>query len=478
MAKIESAQSGGSSGGSAPTQTCPNCQGEILTQAEGRASLNISQYLQRFGDIVVSILDTITGRPKKVSVKTALKECGACKGKSTLSDPTNDPAKNAQAGQAALAASSQIQQAESKMGPIGGNEYKIVSGSVLHEIGLGFNDTQAYEVHQDAAPRRWGIAGPGDKGADPQYSLRATKGGTTNLVVGKSVPSSPGGHYIIKCSNKFGILTGALGLDITTGGPVNINGGITKITGPQVTIGASSAGGSGGLALEGDVITGTAKSVEWALQGDGHHLVVGSSSTTGNHTVGGMVYGENGAFVKLATTSKNEQSKISSTSNIYGGPSFWGGQNTKCTEAALKELLAFVTVNTTDPSHVAEVGPTSTRYTNTLKDNMSNVAYSARPVELCQTGYALLGEVQIPVYNFPHIHAVHDQTHKHSYKGLNADLYDDDKQLRAACAGVDSHAPYQSKSDASKGVIAKIFDPISKAFVVAGQKLLQDTFNV
>lgn len=466
--------------------TCPNCGGQILSKTGGRLMFYINMWLQRFPDIAVAIgviLNYLKERAP-ISKTVALNVCGACQNKRTLKDPSDDSAKYAQSASIAQGLAPAIEQEEAKLQPPGGNRYTVIAGHDLLEVGLGINDAPSYRVDRDCAIRNWGLAtstkssttGSGFQTgeANSRYSYISSKGAKANHVQGLNPPASPGGHYIIKCSNKFSVVTGCQGIDITTGGPVTIDGGITRITGPEVTIGTQT----GRLLLEGETINMGAKSIEMAPS-DGHVYTRGTMSCSGNLIVGGHSHLESASVVKLATVGKNDNSKIAASSNVYGGPAFWGGPIYEGIYAALRELLAFVTVNTLHPVHLKEVGPLSFRFPQTLIDNALNIAYVLRPIEFLPTGICIVAYGSSTgihfIWNFPHIHAMPDQPHTHGMRVPDID-YDSEtsQQLRGIhAAGADGPAPLHKKSTSLIDVIVAIWSVINAAWVAAGKAILE-----
>lgn len=169
-------------------------------------------------------------------------KCGACGGKKTLVDVNDDAPKYEQAAIAMDEKSSQIMEAESKLG-LGGSRTTLIQGSEMLFVGLGFNNNKSYEVLNDSA-----IAPSMRGGKIPQQN--ATK---VNAVVGKQSSLAwpqQVGNYIIKCANKFNLLAGSGGIMLASPGPLTISAGMTKIVGPQISIGTSS----GPLTLEGDSV--------------------------------------------------------------------------------------------------------------------------------------------------------------------------------------------------------------------------------
>lgn len=450
---------------------CPNCTGSFLVKYAGRLFSSLTGWIQKTFNIRVSIISTIKNyviERLPVTKRAAFQggQCPVCGSKGTITDPSDDRAKYAQSASIAQGYAKEIEENEAKLGT-GGNEYKIVAGHSVTEVGIGMNDAPSYRVDYDKGYRLKGMADWGKGGIDPKYGP-IPEGGTKNHVQGINPIASPGGQYTIKCSNKFCVLTGALGVEIVTGGPVTIKGGITRITGPEVTIGTQT----GTLGLEGQVVSINGDSIEMGAK-NGQVIVKGSGGYTGNVTVGGHLHAESASVVKLETVGRNEPSKVSASSNLYSGPAFWGGTNTEGLEAALQELLAFVLTHVTNPEMAKHI--VSLRYTDGLLDNEVNLAYMLLPQELVQTGWAVIGPgviagittpLRIPVFNFPHTHAQFDQDHYHETRIPDIECSADDaRELRSKQVGLKSPAPIHKKSTSILDVARSIWEVISLPFI-------------
>lgn len=475
------------SGGQAEV-TCSICGGKIMSNFAGRLFFYINKFLQRFPNIVIPIGVILNYFRERgvIPGTTALTVCGACENKRSVKDPSDDSAKYAQAASIAQSVAPQIAEEEAKMGTTsgnGGNLVEIYAGHVYKKIGLAINTAPSYRVDRDCGYRNWGVA-TADKSttgpngfktgeANSQYSFRLSRGAKCNHVQGLNPPAAPGGTYTIESANSVNIITGAQGFGVTTGGPVTIDGGITRISGPEVSVGGST----GRLLLGGDVINMDAKSIEMAPS-DGHVYTRGTMSCSGNMIVGGHAHAESASIVKLATVGKNDDTKVSSSSNVYGGPAFWGGPVYEGIYASLREMVAHVTTNTTHPILLKEVGPISLRYPQTLLDNTLNMAYTLRPLELVPTGICIGATGVGIVFNFPHIHAMPDQPHSHGYRGPDIDYTSETaQQLRGVhAAGAMGHAPLQKKDTTVIDLFIAIWQVISAAWVAAGKVLLENNY--
>jgi len=204
---------------------CPNCTGTFLVKYAGRVFSSISKFLQKTFNLRVEIPQTIKDyiiERLPVSKRTAFQDgkCPYCEGKGTVTDPSDDRAKYVESAGIAQGYTQEIEENEAKLGT-GGNRYTIIQNHEVKEVGLGMNDVESYRVDYDKGYRHWGLAGWSKGGVNPKYGP-IPRGSKKNHVQGTNPIASPGGQYTIKCSNKFSLLTGALGIELVTGGPITI----------------------------------------------------------------------------------------------------------------------------------------------------------------------------------------------------------------------------------------------------------------
>lgn len=467
---------------------CPFCSGQVLTKNGGRLFSTITGFLQRsFAIRVPTALQSYIQEKTPVSKKSIIKgTCEICNGTGTIADPSDDTEKYKKVKQLAESKAEEIQELESKLAPPCGNRYTIIQGSDLLEVGLGMNDAPSYRVDKDKSIRNKGLIDPSkinSKKGGPQIP----EGGRANHVQGTNPIASPGGHYMIKCSNKFSVLVGAQGIDINTGGPITISGGITRITAPEISIGSQT----GRLALQGDVVDITGKSIEVAPT-DGHLFVKGTISNTGNLMVGGHTHSESVSFTKAECIGKNEITKPAAPSDMYAGPAFWGGVGVEGLTSALKDLAGFVTSKTANPPEAQQI--MSPRFVDGLRDKVLNLTYNSQPWEPKPTGYILPGTAiqimaavcpcnyygpsagpikgvvtsPIPLHNFPHVHALPDSVHTHEVRIPDIDCSADSAQdLRSKQGGVSSNAPLHKTSASSTKSAVSLFQAINSLFVAS-----------
>jgi hypothetical protein len=465
---------------------CPFCTGSVLSKTAGRAFASISGFLQRSFKIrIPTEILTFLQENLPVSKKSLFKEpCEACKGKSSIPDPSDDTDKIAQVQANAKARAEEIIKLENELAPACGNRYTIIQGCDLLEVGLGMNDAAVHRVDKDKGTRAYGLADPG--------KLNTKKGGP--VPQGKeadhvqSWPSlaSPGGHYMIKCSNKFSLVVGAQGVDINSKGPINISGSVTRITAPELTIGTQT----GRLLLEGQVVNINGKSVEVAPS-DGHFFVKGTISNTGNMMCGGHAHMESASVTKLETTGKNEPSKPASAADIVSGPAFWGGMGVEAIQKTLMDTVGLVTSRIANPIEAQQM--VSFRYIYDLRDKILGVVDAVKPWELKPTGVILPGNcvvvgsctyggavvamnpMLVPIYNFPHTHSMPSGSHNHETRVPDIECSADSAQeLRSKQGGVNSNAPLHKTSTSATTMLASLWSAIGVVFAPVWTMLQQE----
>lgn len=350
-------------------------------------------------------------------------KCGICGGKKTIPDVTDDSLKYQKIAQNIDQNAEKIMEAEAKLG-LGGTRTTIIQGSDMLFVGLGFNNNKTYEVLPDA-----GIAPTMRGGKVPQQN-----GMPVNAVVGKqgslAWPQQVG-NFAIKCANKFNLLAGAGGITIATPGPLTISAGITKIIGPQLTIGSST----GPLTLEGDSVNITGRAVSITPAG-GELFVRGNINNTGNITTQGHAHFESVSFTKGSCVSTTKQT-YNSTANVdvtQTQPATWSGF---ALGAALLDLQTYYQMILTDASTSAFRLLSLKEMTN-VADRMTSISKYSMPIESIPTGLILPGTAisingtcpcndggfavgtiagattsPIPLFNFPHTHGLPEMHHKH-----------------------------------------------------------------
>lgn len=486
MAKMDAANSGGGSeggsssgggggGGGQREVECPFCKGEILPKHHGRGHFAITSLLPRFPKIRIPIQEILNlllslVPVSKDSIRKKPESCEACKGKKTVKDPSDDSQKWQQVKSNAQAQADSIAKEESKLSPGCGNRHTIIQGSEIHEVGLSFNDAQAYRVDEQKSVRAWGLLDPSD--ADPEKGGTIPKGGSCNHVQGINSLASPGGHYLLKCANKYSLVAGAQGIDLSTGGPLTINAGVVRFTGPELSIGTKT----GRLVLEGEVVNINGKSVEVAPT-DGHLYVSGTISNKGNYHCGGHTHSESISFCKGETSGRNEPSKPSAPSDCYTGNAWYGGLAFEAISSSLRDIGHFILNRVSNPIEAQQLP--SVRFLFDLNDKVLQIGYNLRPIELHWTGlaYVMYGSSAgiHPIFNFPHQHAMPNMSHNHETRIPDIDCTaETSAQVRGKQGGVSGPAPLAKKTGAAETIKQLLFAAIA-ALVVPPSLALQQT---
>ena len=454
---------------------CPHCSGSMLVKKMGKVLSYITGFFQKCFSIKIptGVLNYIKDHTP-VSKTAALKgPCKSCGGKGTIKDPARIAAPAAEKVKANFQKNAKdITELENKLAPHGGNRYTVIQGSEVLEVGLGFNDAPSYTVIEGAGRRNKALVAHSDlssKGA-PMFF----EGAECNYVQGINSVASPGGHYFIKCSNRFSVAAGTQGIDLTTAGPVTITGGITRISGPEVTIG----GQTGPLSLEGEVVHINGKSVEIATS-DGDLCVRGNISSSSNVRVGGGLHAEHVSFVTADCVGYNSYTDSASMKELGTLGAMWGSAGIKGIIHASLELANHAINIVSEPTDIKNaIGPAAI---NNLIDKIKNIAYQSLPVEVLPTGFILpgtpvtflnlvalagtvgdaagevafgpgeftVGPTPIPLFNFPHTHKLSDQGHSHPIRLPAIDFSaDTSEQLRAKQSKIHMPAPVHTATSA------------------------------
>lgn len=429
-----------------------SCTGTYTMKSEYRPNASVSIGAGKTAPIKVPLPIIL---PKTVQGTQALKKCKKCGGKGQYPDPQDQADLFAQV--ASKAGGSYAEDFAKQAALVdGGNEHRVYAGDVTHEVGLDFNDHPSYVIDPNAGVRMRGIAGP--ENLKQGMAMMVPDVSPANSVRGINPLPTLGGNYFLKCSNKFSLFTGALGVDITTNGPLTIDAGITKITGPEITIGSKD----GPVALAGDVVRIDGRSIE-VTPSDGHLFVKGTMSSSGNLIVGGHAHAESISFCKAECVAKNEISTLSDGPSNIGMSAYWSYY-----EALPASLLDYASVVLSNASDIRRLQAILTpRILKDLIDRAFNLIYVAIPVELKPTGTVVYDGYELIVLNFPHVHRHPDGAHSHDYRTPNITLYDTSEALRAAQSGISSPAPLMKDTSISIKTFIQAIATATQAFAQA-----------
>ena len=317
------------------------------------------------------------------------------------------------------------------------------------EVGLGYNDSQSYQVIEN------GSLTPGGAQIEEEAVMRVSA--KTNAVVGTNPLAIPGGHYTIKCGNKFTVRAGAQGIELNTEGPLIIKAGQTQLVGPEVTIGSSA----GQVLIEGKStsIGGDSISINPGLGGNGQITMNGTVHAVGNMVAqGGAHFEGDVSCISMTMPGKTDRTKHASQDIQTTGAAVW---QSEASSQALKDFIRTRTIRAQDPAGLA----LSPREQQNIAADMKNLMKKSLPVEPVPTGYCIVvggsSSGIHPIFNFPHHHTLGDMVHAHDTKVPNIKITDGCKVVRASAAGKVSRAP----------VMANTSDPGSNIFSQAFQAL-------
>ena len=437
----------------APCPTCGDGKTMIVNLKEKEADLIDSVY-PNVPYVPRSMIQRQPLTPPTMSVTSAfLGGCPDCGGSSTVKD-ASDLTSNIQAAKAiADSAKDIIAQYEAELGPPGGNRTTITLGNDTLQVGLIVNKVKSYKAVEGGV-------------SVPSYVCIADKGSVvgssaSTYVYGTNPLSSPGGNYTLIVSNKMTITVGAQGLNINTFGELNISGGITKITGPQVTVGSST----GQLTLEGKHVQINGATIALCpTEGHNQVLIQGTLGVQSNVVVAGGVHVDGDiSFTSGTCPSKIIRTKFAAAAGQSTGKTVWG---TQAAMQAAKDSSRTIRLLSLDPSLII----TSPRGAKVIMQKMQTIIYASIPLESMVTGYILPGQcvvvgsmgvstnpAPIPIHNVPHLHVIEDGVHTHELEVPNIKLVDDDKEVRNMVRPKQEGVPVPASSEDH----ADLFPPYS-----------------
>lgn len=432
---------------------CPTCGSgkQIINNYKKKEAELFDTAWARVPFVPRSPLTKVDITPKIIDASAAFKggKCPDCGGKKTVPDKS-DLTKNIKAAtEEAHKYKDTMHQHEKALGPPGGNRTTIIAGNETIQVGLQVNKAKSYNVVNDGThvPSKVHI---GEKNAIAGSSK-------SNYVHGTNPLSSPGGNYTLTVSNKMTVVVGAQGLDINTYGPINIAGGITSITGPQITIGSST----GQVSLEGKHLQITGDTIAMVPTGGSNQVMVqGSLGVQANMVCAGGAHIDGDlSFTSASCPSKVSRTKFSSSADKSSDKAVWF-TNGSAMQAG-KDISRTVSLFQTDPSLIM----TTPRGQTLLMDKMKTCAYASAGLESVITALILPGDCNvvgtgnlgypvystnpapIPVYNYVHVHQLHDGAHTHEFEGPNIKLTEDDVACRSLNSGKQDGNPIPAGSE-------------------------------
>jgi len=353
-------------------------------------------------------------RVKPVTEMYDSKKCPTCQGKNFIEDKT-DRSEQIQAAVAeATAAQEEITDLEAQIGSTGGNQHVMVVGDALLEVGLGYNDSPSYTVVKD-----------GSLGTKVSMESKAPMdvGEPVNAVVGTNPLATPGGHYVIKCSNKFTVRAGAQGIELSTEGPLIIKAGQTQFVAPEVTIGSSI----GAVAIEGQSLTingGKSCQINAGSEGSGQITMGGTVSCKANLIAQGGAHVEGDmSCTSMTMPGIYERSEISSQDQQTSGAPAWGND---CAEQGTKDFLRVHQMRSQNPNGFQ----TTPRGKADVSADQKNLLKKSVPFEEKPAGFVIIGSTRYDVFLYPHHHELGDQAHEHEQFVGNINKVRSTEQMR------------------------------------------------
>lgn len=435
------------------TIPCPDCTGKQYVNPFKKNSKDLSALFGNVGSSLRLVLENVNLLSKSSNrlkdKKTLFKNgCPTCNGTGVLEDKTDQSQQIQAASQKAQQLQEEIVQLEASLGGAGpgGNRHTLIVGDEMLEVGLGYNDSPSYKIIKE------GSLDPAGAQIEDQAVLKISA--KTNAVIGTNPLATPGGHYNIKCSNKFTVRAGTQGIELNTEGPLVIRAGQTQLIGPEVTIGSSV----GRVIIEGKStsIGGDYISLNPGTGGKGQVSCTGTFTTVGNMiTQGGAHFEGDVSCISMTMPSKVDRSKHASQDIQTTGAAVWQA------EAALQALQDFIRVRTIRAQDPAGLVLTPREQQNIAADQ-KNLLKKSQPLELVPTGLVFgvqPGSGILPIYNFPHHHTLGDMIHAHDTTVPNIKLTNDDITVRSTAKQKEGPAP----------VMANTSDPNSNIFTQAFQ---------
>ena len=434
------------------TIPCPDCTGKQYVNLFKKNSKDLGALFGSVGSSLRLVLESaniLSKSSNRLKDKKSLFKngCPTCGGKGTLEDKTDQSQQVQAASQKAQQLQKEITQLEADLGGAGpgGNRHTLVAGDDMLEVGLGYNDSPSYKVIKD------GSLDPGGAQIEEEAVMKVST--KTNAVIGTNPLATPGGHYVIKCSNKFTVRAGAQGIELNTEGPLIIRAGQTQLIGPEVTIGSAV----GRVAIEGKStsIGGDSISLNPGTNGKGQVSCTGTFTTVGNMIAqGGAHFEGDVSCISMTMPGKVDRSKHASQDIQTTGAAVWQA------EAAAQALQDFVRTRSIRAQDPAGLVLTPREQQNIAADQ-KNLLRKSLPIEPVPTGLVFGvqgGTGVLPIYNFPHHHTLGDMIHAHDVTVPNIKLTNGCKTVRATAKQKELPAPVMANtSDPSSNIFTQAF---------------------
>jgi len=456
--EADKATSQSSSGGGSDQQevTCPTCspQAKVKDKSAGKYIINLNFFFTKFTIRIPKIFDFIPKVKTYDETKRKGQKCEACDDKKKIKDVADDKAKYQQVAQQAQAAIPEIMEQEAKLG-LGGTRTTIIQGNENLQVGAIFNNNKTFRPEKEGGIAIDSLA----KGTQPRpHGAKCQKPVPVDGMIGW--PAAVG-NYTIKCGSVYNLLVGAGGVNIDTKGPINIKGGITSITAPQITLGCKE----GPLRIDADSIDISGSYINVSPT-KGKFYVRGAVHSSGNMVCAGHTHSESMSFVKAACCGTNETSTMDQGNKdvSQSRKSTWGGMGVKAIITSLLDVQLFYSSIPSDDVKVAAsriLGPSE--MVNTANRMLTMIAMMF-PIELLPTGICITILGPGIVYNFPHLHGVPPMMHTHNTRVPDIDTTADSPEaLRGKVLhdGTEGNAPGEAVRDSLWKKINALIESIS-----------------
>ena len=396
---------------------CPVCYGKVISDKGTLASkvltavtTAILPFFKIFGANaprhVKPILTTAVAPLKETTVKK-MRKGGDCGSPNCVNGMIPDyNANNTATEEAHLAYQEsvydQILAHEQQLG-VGGNHATIVSRNSLLKVGLIMNDLQAHAKIPDSMPIKNGMELVSGSGIVPKGSAV-----TTYKVM--DVPTPPMGVCTIIAGTKFEVKAGSRGIHLQTTGNIQLDGGHLEITSNYLSLGNES----GLTKINGEAVQiESKKSITLGGAPTNVHIN-GSAHVTANITTQGSMFCNGSLYAKsLVIPSSVQRTDMAGNADSVTGSTIWypTAVGSVVKNTAAKKISHY------NPVLHGMYAATNAGMNDLIVDWITKAQTSAGADNFgAPTGW-FVGMGGGPIWNFPHIHFLHNTSHEHSFKG-------------------------------------------------------------
>ena len=448
--------------------TCPFCgpQAKVKDKSAGKYILNIHLIFTKFTLQLPRIFDFI---PKLVGFDANHEgsSCSACGGSKKIKDVSDDTAKYQQIARETEDQTSSIIELESKLGE-GNSRHSMIFGNDILQVGAVFNNNIGYRIEP-----KGGLAVTGNGGGIPQ--MEGAQCAKVVPIPGALKWPAAIGNYVIQCANSFNLNAGGGGISLLTKGNMELKGGITTISAPQLTVAVDR----GPLVIGADSISVNANYINIAPS-KGTFFVKGSIHNSGNMITTGHSHSESISFAKAACCGVNQPTTTDQGNKDIAQtqPATWGGIMVNAITTSLFDAQMFyadVPLNM-ETAITRLVSPAEIQ--NTI-DRFKTLTKMLYPVEYLPTGLCVTAVGIGLVYNFPHTHGLGAMNHTHNIRVPDIDFSaNSPKELRSKVLnkGTYSNAPADPVRDSLLKKIKSVIAMLNSAFGMVKQ-LIELAYN-